>query len=584
MTTFAIDFETYYDKEVSISTLGIYHYLRHPQSSIYMVGIYSGTGGLAYVGPPADAPWEKLRGAHLVAHNARFDKACFDRLIELGSIPADLGVTWDCTADMVSFLGCPRSLKEAVATLFGVSLSKDMRDNMKGVTYEKAVQKGMAEELAVYCLKDARWCYKLWDFYAHRWPEEERRLSRLTREMCDRGIAVNTPLLQEGRRKLGEVACDALDKIPWVPENPPLSPKALRQACAEACIEAPPSLAEDSPECSAWEERYGDAFPWVGAMRDYRKVNALDKKLHTLDNRLQDGGIFAYGLKYFGAHTGRWSGDSGFNMQNLPRTAMYGVELRPMLIPRPGHVFVISDLGQIEQRVLSWLAGDNRMMEVLETGVSVYEAHARATMGYTGTESLKHADPDMYRLAKARVLGLGYGAGAAVFVKIAKAMAGLTISPAQASQVVAEFRRTNPLVLALWKKLEQAFRLRVGKGDFELPLPSGRRSLIYRRVRNLNAGLAAEVQGRPVSLFGGKLTENLTSATARDVLGDILLRLDDAGYQVVMHVHDEVVVEVPRSRIDTALKDVEAAMTTNPDWLQGLPLAAETMTSEHYTK
>ncbi len=584
MMTYAIDFECYYDKEVSITTLGIYHYLRHPKTSIYMVGIYSGTGGFAYVGPPEEMGWEKLRGAHLIAHNARFDKACFDRLVELGTIPSDLCVTWDCTADMVSFLGCPRSLKEAVATLFGVSLSKDTRDNMKGLTYEQAKKKGKAEELAVYCLKDARWCYRLWDTYAHRWPEEERRLSRLTREMCDHGIAVNTPLLQEGRRKLGEVTCDALDKIPWVPDNPPLSPKALRLACSEAGIEAPPSLAEDSPECSAWEERYGNTFPWVGAMRDYRKANTLDKKLRTLEDRLQDGGIFAYGLKYFGAHTGRWSGDAGFNVQNLPRGSMYGVDLRPMLIPRPGHVFIISDLGQIEQRVLSWLAGDNRMMDVLETGVSVYEAHARATMGYTGTEPLKHSNPDMYRLAKARVLGLGYGAGAAVFVRIAQTMAGLTITPEQASRVVSDFRRTNPLILALWKKLENAFRYRVGKGDFELPLPSGRRALIYRRVRSLNSGLAAEVQGRQVGFFGGKLAENLTSATARDVLGDILLRLDDAGLRVVMHVHDEVVVEVPRAQIDTALKDVERAMTGNPDWLQGLPLAAETITANHYTK
>lgn len=265
----------------------------------------------------------------------------------------------------------------------------------------------------------------------------------------------------------------------------------------------------------------------------------------------------------------------------MPREAQFGVDLRGMFVPRPGHTFIISDLGQIEQRVLSWLAGDNRMMEVLETGVSVYEAHARATMGWTGG-ALKHENPQLYRLAKARVLGLGYGAGAAVFVQIAKTMAGLDIEMSQAQRVVAEYLRTNPLITDLWRRLDRAFALAQGR-DFNLPLPSGRR-LIYRNVQRAGSGYSAEVQGRRVSFFGGKLTENLTSATARDVLGHILLRLADAGLRVVLHVHDEVVVEVPTAELDTAVHKVESIMTTTPDWLTGLPLSAETFTSTQYTK
>ena len=96
--------------------------------------------------------------------------------------------------------------------------------------------------------------------------------------------------------------------------------------------------------------------------------------------------------------------------------------------------------------------------------------------------------------------------------------------------------------------------------------------------------MSALVQGSRHLFFGGKLTENLTSAVARDVLADILLRLDAAGYRVVMHIHDEVVVEVPTAGVDTALKDVHRIMTTTPDWLEGLPLSAETITSPFYTK
>lgn len=579
---FAIDFETYYDKHVSISAQGVYHYLHDAACDIYLVAVYSDEAQYAYVGEPQGMDWARLHGQELVAHNARFDEACFDRLKELGVIaPSITPSCWHCTADMSVFFGAGRSLAEAARTLLGVNtVDKTPREDMLGKTWLEARMLGWSERLAEYCLHDAWLCYRIWTRWADRWPEWERRLSRLTRSMCREGIAVDRARLQTGLQKLGSEMSDALLELPWVPEQPPLSPKALRQECVKAGIPAPATLAEGSPACARWELLYGSSYRWVAAMRNYRKANTLSTKLQTLESRLI-GDVFPYALKYYGAHTGRWSGDAGFNVQNLPRAAQFGVDLRGMFVPRPGHTFIISDLGQIEQRVLSWLAGDNRMMEVLETGVSVYEAHARATMGWTGG-SLKHENPQLYRLAKARVLGLGYGAGAAVFVQIAKTMAGLDIEMSQAQRVVAEYRRTNPLITDLWRRLDRAFALAQGR-DFNLPLPSGRR-LIYRNVQRAGSGYSAEVQGRRVSFFGGKLTENLTSATARDVLGHILLRLADAGLRVVLHVHDEVVVEVPTAELDTAVHKVESIMTTTPDWLTGLPLSAETFTSTQYTK
>lgn len=583
MNTYAIDFECYYDKQVSITTLGQHHYLHHPDCDIYLVGIFSKEAGFSYVGEPAAVEWTRFHGQRLVAHNARFDRACFTRLQELGVIPADVQPHWECTADMVSALSAGRSLKAACEQLLGKYVSKETRNNLLGKSWGYVKMEGKAQEVAEYCLMDAWYCYHLWANFHHLWSEKERRLSAHTRDMGDYGINIDTALLEQGRHTLQEVKDKAVELIPWADGlKPVLSPKYLREECAKAGIPAPVSLAEDSPECSAWEEEYGSTYPWVAAMRDYRKANTLLTKLDTLSSRIRPDGTFAYGLKYFGAHTGRWSGDAGFNIQNLPRGAMFGVDLRRMIIPRPKHVFVISDLGQIEQRVLSWLAGDNSMMEQLETGISVYEAHARATMGYKGTEALKHADPDLYRLAKARVLGLGYGAGASVFPALAKAMAGLTITPQQAQKIVRDFRASNPLVTALWTKLERAFSMHVGK-DFTLPLPSGR-SVYYRRVARTPKGLSAVVQGKRCGFFGGKLAENLTSATARDVLGDILLRLDAAGYRVVMHVHDEVVVEVSEERAEAAAADIERIMTTPPTWLEGLPLTAETFISPHYTK
>lgn len=585
MMTYAIDFETYYDKKVSIGELGIHHYLRHYDCEIYMVSIYSAEAGFSYVGEPAAVDWRQFHGQRLVAHNARFDRACFLRLQELGVVPAGVVPLWECTADMASALSVGRSLKEAVAALLGIDISKQTRNDMCGLGWKQLKEKGMAGDVAQYCLKDAWLCYQLWTGFSHLWPERERKLSRLTRDMCDYGVFVDSGLVEQGRQSLQHVMRDAVALIPWAKDGdkPILSPKYLRAECAKAGIPAPTSLAADSGDCAAWEEKYGDTYPWVAAMRDYRRSNTLFKKLDTLAERIREDGTFSYGLKYFGAHTGRWSGDAGFNVQNMPRKAMFGVDMRRMLSARPGCTFVISDLGQIEQRVLSWLAGDNAMMEQLETGVSVYEAHARATMGYTGTEPLKHADPDLYRLAKARVLGLGYGAGPSVFPAIAKAMAGLEVTPLEAQRIVREFRNSNPLIVSLWTRLERALSMTRAGADFTLPLPSGR-MLYYRRYARTSKGPTAEVQGKRQAFFGGKLAENLSSATARDVLGDILLRLDAAGYRAVMHVHDEVVVEVPLEQAEAAAEAVTKIMTATPDWLEGLPLTAETIISPHYTK
>lgn len=581
---YAIDFETYYDKQVSITTLGIHQYLHHPDCSIYLVSVYSAEAGFSYVGKPDKLDWHQFHGHTFVAHNARFDRACFERLRELGIVPADVQVEWQCTADLVSALGYGRSLKAAVESVFGVAVNKDTRTDMCGKTWEDAIRLGMAQRLGEYCLKDAWYAYHLWNKLAPDWSEKERCLSALTRDMGDFGVHVNQPLLADGMQKLLRVMDESMAKIPWADGRTPiLSPKCLKEECAKAGIPAPISLAQDSEDCAAWEEKYGESFPWVAAMRDYRKANTLKKKLETLESRIKEDGSFAYSLKYFGAHTGRWSGDEGFNIQNMPRVPMFGVDLRKMIIPRPGHTFIISDLSQIEQRVLSWLAGDNDMMEELEKGISVYEAHARATMGYSDPEPLKHKNPDLYRLAKARVLGLGYGAGAAVFVRIAKTMAGLDITQHQAQQIVSAFRSSNKHITQLWAKLEQAFAVNMGKPCFALPLPSGRK-LYYRNLAMTPKGMSAEVQGKRFSFFGGKLTENLTSATARDVLGEILLNLDAAGYRVVMHIHDEVVVEVPTADVDNALIDIHRIMTTAPEWLEGLPLAAETTTSTFYTK
>lgn len=587
--TYALDFETYYDKKVSITELGPYHYLHHPMTDIYMVAVVElvppeeTEPPFMYCGEPDGMPWELLRGARVVAHNASFDEAVFKRLVELGKVPDGLGVEWCCTADLCAFLGTARSLKEAARELLGEEPDKTVREEMCGVTWEEAKRRDWGRRLREYCLNDAALCGRLWQQYSDRWPEEERRISAHTRRMASEGIHIDLAALQRARESVAEVLLTARDLIPWADSAPIGSPKAIATQCGLAGIPAPGSIAKDNPETIRWMQTYGAAHPWIQALYDYRSANTMLEKLNTLADRVRpDGEAEVNRLLYCGAGTGRFSGSGGFNMQNMYRGEKHGVDMRKIFVPHPGNVFIISDLAQIEARVVLYLAADEAQLDLLRDGTSIYEVHARATMGYTGTEPLKVADPDMYRLAKARVLGLGYGCGAAKFMLLAKAMAGVDLTLTEAKHQVSDFRAKNAKLVALWNNLESRLRMHNGR-DCTFRLYSGRH-LHYRRVHPFAGEWRATVQGKTTPYYGGKLCENITQATARDIFCHMLLALEDAGYTCRFHVHDEVVLEVPEGDAERAARHVNTIMSTAPDWLPGCPLAAETFISTHYCK
>jgi DNA polymerase len=297
-------------------------------------------------------------------------------------------------------------------------------------------------------------------------------------------------------------------------------------------------------------------------------------------------------MKYFGALTGRDSGSGGWNAQNLPKGHVAGVDIRNLIEAPPGKTLVIADLAQIEARCICYLAGDHKSLELMAGGADVYEAHARSTMGYTDPRPLKEVDNKMRQLAKARVLGLGYGCGAEKFRYVAKIMAGLDISLEEAQEIVQSYRSTNPLIIGLWKKLDRAMRKAVDEKNqtFELTLPSGR-VLTYRDVTTSGEGrgdyrckIPRGGAMVPTKLYGGLLAENATQAFARDIFMDRCAALHDAGADIIMRVHDEVVIVVEERLSENYKTDVEAILSTPPDWCQTLPLGAEAIISKFYMK
>jgi DNA polymerase len=193
-------------------------------------------------------------------------------------------------------------------------------------------------------------------------------------------------------------------------------------------------------------------------------------------------------------------------------------------------------------------------------------------------------------LAKARVLGLGYGCGPAKFQAVAKILAGLDITEEESERIVREYRASNPKILALWKHYERFLKMATDPNDktLEIPLPSGR-ELIYRDVhRKGRSEIVAKVPRHgalmEVKLYGGLLAENATQAFARDVFMNRCCALEDAGYEILMRIHDEVVLLVDEDKSEDLREDVERLMSIPPSWCADLPLGAEAIISKNYRK
>jgi hypothetical protein len=624
----AIDFESFYSPQVSVKKMGVREYLDNPETEIYLVSANNGDG-IDLACHPHEFNWELLHGRLVVSHNANFDAQVFNHLQHQGVISKYIHpIEWNCTANLCAYLGVPRALDGAAQVLFGASVTKDVRNGMRGKHWADLKPKHK-EALFVYSRQDAYWAYRIWDAHADKWPFVERQLSLLTLSSCAYGIALDKGLLHQQLDILELQKKEALKHIPWYPDKPPLSRPAFDAVCETEGLTPPASVAMSSEECDAWMELHGDKYPWVGAMRDYRRANMLSAKIMRMLNRLRpQTGRMPYELKYFGAHTGRDSGSGKINMQNFSREPICGIELRQTIIAPANKKLVIADLKQIEARVLLHLVQDKTQLRLIAKGMSPYEAHARTSMGWKGTGDYKTENPRHYLLAKARVLALGYGAGWRKFNSMAylpaylgKEAREIFATPVSEEQVagfidyfskyekdpatlskwkkrtpelitewtnawliVQDFRSKNSKIVAFWKLLDQGIRSAEGD-DYKIPLPSGR-VLKYREVKvSEEHGVTAIIcrQGKMVrqKLYGGMLTENVVSAIARDVLRDAALRLSAYGFKIILRVHDELVMEVPR---ETPLFLIKELMAKCPPWLIGCPIDSSVEEAERYKK
>ncbi|MDI9468662.1 MAG: DNA polymerase, partial [Bacillota bacterium] len=279
--------------------------------------------------------------------------------------------------------------------------------------------------------------------------------------------------------------------------------------------------------------------------------------------------------------------------------------IRTAFIPSEGCRFVVADFSAIEARVVAWLAGETWRMEVFNGHGKIYEASAAKMFGVP-LESIDRGSP-LRQKGKIAELALGYGGAVGALKQMGALDMGLEEEELQ--PLVNQWRRANPAITALWAavedaalqavrdgqhaKLRRGIAFQVRQGALFVRLPSGRELAYQQPGTTLNRfGREAVVymdrdqQTRrwvETETYGAKLVENLVQAIARDCLAEAMLSLDQAGYAIVMHVHDEVVLDVPDDKPD-ALEDVLELMARRPDWAKDLPLRADGYECGYYQK
>ena len=586
METYALDYESYYDKSCSIKRLGPLGYFSHPDFDAYMVSVV-GDNGYEFVGHPKDFEWGLLEGNRVLSHNASFDETLYFFGVEKGWWPKVDFAEWHCTADMAAACGLPRSLKNATAEAFDLDISKTTRDNMAAKRWENMPEE-FQKEVSDYALKDSVLCLELWQKYQEQWPDREKLISLTNRRIIQRGLPMDAALLKEQLETINQRLFEAESAIPWAGEKPLLSRAAFDEECHNHGLEPPKSLAQNDVDAQEWLRQFGHKYKWVEAVTNWRRINALKKKLEAFDYATLPDGRYYGGLMYWGGHTGRFSGSGGnLNLQNLPRDEMFGVNLRHMICAPKGKKLVVADLSQIEVRTLCWLAGDRDTLDEIENTEDIYEAFAiRMGLWAKDRGSLKEKAPKLRHKVKAIVLGCGYGAGATKFSE----MYSMPIDEAKGA--VDLYRDRLYAIPKLWRrinnKLRQCYNTRV---PYDEPLPSGR-TINYGRIKLVKqndqishqAIVSRNGKRLPMKLWGGVVAENLSQGLARDIFSDMIVRLEEDGINLIFHVHDEVVIECDENEAESILERTIEIMSTPPTWIPDIPLAAEGQMLTRYQK
>lgn len=467
-------------------------------------------------------------------------------------------------------------------------------------------------------------------------PTFDEELYTADQEINDRGVMIDRVLVDAAARFDDEYKAQLLAEAQQLTgmENPN-SPTQIKEYLSRTTGFTIQSLNKKNLDDLESQLKYWPKAQKVLALR--REMGKTsNKKYNAMQNCVcADGRI--HGLLQFcgAARTGRWAGRL-VQVQNLPQNHLESLDyarelvkqgdleefelnyanvtqvlselIRTAFIAAPGKTFHVCDFSAIEARVIAWLAGEDWVLEVFRKGGDIYCANASKMFGVPVEKHGQNAE--LRPKGKIATLALGYGGGVPALEAMGGSKLGLTEN--EEKEIVKRWRDSNPRIVKMWAIIEKAAMtaLKTGEsvtvhrgivvskrwGMLLITLPSGR-TICYPRAEvgtEYNDGWRGdheiiEYEGLnqttkkwgKVRTYGGKLTENIVQAVARDILGIVILRAKKAGLDIVFHIHDEIVVEATP---DQSLADVEALFSKPIEWCRDLPLKGAGYTTPYYLK
>lgn len=623
-----IDSEWFWSADISIQHMCMKKYMGLSYSYLWSVV----TDGFRWCGTPQELAenYEVQavvldRNTNQWAVNSNFDfEGWMKTFPDLKTPP------WQCVSDYSVYHQRPRALANMHRALTGKEHSKVMRGTMKNrhfgefLKFEQENVADMNLADSIVALEDLGELRKLGPM-----RQSEREVAAHTRMICRRGMNVDPDYIEKCRQALEWVRHNSKKELPWKDVDTPLSVQAFNKWSCQQNVAPPSNLRKDGADFTDWMEANPRLAP---VLRSRQRYELSNRKLSHIENFLSrcHEGIYYPDLLYCGApHTRRWSAKgssdgtqtedsthSGFNVQNMDREPLFGdlltdfisplppkpgqpgIFFRNFLVPRPGKKFVIWDFSQIEPRCLAWLVGDEAFLDLVRKGYSVYEAHARTSLHWTGGD-LKTEDNKLYRLAKASRLGLGYGCGKVKFPSVAWSMARLKLTEEESERAVNSFRQTEWRTTGFWRKMQKlCVQAALSKEPLEIVMPNGETFRYFNVEQYEWHGDGGQVQfnyrgdkclgdtrrDNTKDIYGGRLTENATQRFARDILAEKILQIERAGMPVCFHAHDELIAEVDEADAHDAYIEGTRIMEIVPDWCPGLPIGASGGVYDRYTK
>ena len=608
MDIITIDFETYYDKNISLGKLTTEEYIRHPAFEIIGVAIKVNDDSTDWLSGSVDDlrtymsnhyDWEK---SAVLAHNTMFDGAILHWVL---GISPRLYLDTMCMARSLHGVEVSASLKH-LAALYEIGV--------KGDEILNAVAKHRndfnEEELARYgdyCVNDVELTYELFSIFIKAFPKKELKVIDLTLRMFTHPVlGLDTPKLIGHLQSIKDEKEKLLSSVAelGVGKEILMSNPKFAKALEGLGVEPPTKISLRTGAETFAFAKSDEGFQALQEHDDLRVQTLVNARLglkSTLEETrtekflsIGSRGTLPVPIKYYAAHTGRWGGYDKVNLQNLPSRGNNAKVLKSCITAPHERTLIEADSAQIEARVLAWLAGQTDLVTAFSQGEDVYRKMAAVI--YAKDEEL--ITPQERFIGKTSILGSGYGMGFLKFKDQLKTF-GIDVTEEEAKRVIQVYRNANGQITNFWREAQAAL-VGMYQGDaYEIPgngvievvpehnairLPSG----LLMRYENLRAeegekGLQLSYYTRRglVKIYGGKVVENICQGVARCVMAEQMLRISKK-YRPLLTVHDSVICCVPDREVDEAASFVTECMAWVPEWAEGLPLKGDVQVGKNY--